>query len=112
MQMRNIERVWITTMMIVTIPHFLNTLNIALRYSVFFVAVFVVQEIYMWFVLRESGQIRARWKVLVFIIIYYTAATAYSVSPRYPWGLFLLASAGALASALSNMPHKEDEQPL
>ena len=107
MKINNNERIWITAMMIITIPHFLKTLNAAARYSIFFVAAFFVQEMHLWFTKKANGRMQAKWKTFVFIILFYVAAAAYSVSPNIYEGLIFLSAAGALSSVLKDDPYGE-----
>lgn len=107
MRINNNERIWITAMMIVAIPYFLKTLNVAPWYSIFFVAAFFVQEMCLWFTKKASGRMQAKWKTLVFIILFYVTAAAYSTFPNTYKGLIFLSAAGALSSVFKDDPYGE-----
>jgi len=105
--MRNSERIWITAMMIAAIPYFLKTLNVAPWYSIFFVAAFFVQEMYLWFTKNANRRMQTKWKIFVFIILFYVTAAAYSISPNTYEGLIFLSAAGALSSVFKEDAYGE-----
>jgi len=105
--MRNSERIWITAMMVAAIPHFLKTLNVTPWYSIFFVAAFFVQEMYLWFTKKASRRMQAKWKTFVFVILFYVTAAAYSTSPNTYEGLIFLSAAGALSSVFKEDAYGE-----
>ena len=89
---------WLTALILLFVPLFLEELNVAPYWALVFVAAFFIQSVVSWLKTKSERGGYMTWVQLLLIVVLYTAAVTYSNNLDVIYALILLSSAGAISS--------------
>lgn len=89
---------WLTALILLVVPLFLEELNVAPYWALIFVAAFFIQSVESWLKTKSERGGYMTWLQLLFVLVLYIAAMVYSNSMDVIYAIILLSSAGAISS--------------